>query len=173
MKIGIPLTCPQDVENLMHKVFDELIVIAYGGKSNCGRTQWWCQCSCGNKKRIISNNLKRGLSTNCGCLQYAGHSLHDMSHTPEYQAWCDAKKRCYNESNSRYHCYGARGITMCEEWQDSFETFFEHVGVKPEGDYSLDRINNDKGYEPGNVRWATRTEQQSNQQRNTITCVTQ
>lgn len=83
--------------------------------------------------------------------------------TPEYQAWHNAKNRTTNPNVPVWPNYGGRGITMCDEWLNSFEAFFEHIGPKPGPGYSLDRIDNDGNYEPGNVRWATRTDQNRNQ----------
>lgn len=84
-----------------------------------------------------------------------------MSGTPTYRSWQAAKDRCHNPNNSKYPSYGARGITMCERWRNSFSAFLEDMGERPEG-MTLDRIDQCKGYEPGNVRWATLSEQNVN-----------
>jgi hypothetical protein len=83
--------------------------------------------------------------------------------TPEYRAWSAMRQRCLNPASQRYASYGGRGITVCDRWS-SFEAFLADMGAKPEPkeQYSLDRIDNDRGYEPGNCRWATRSEQQRN-----------
>jgi len=86
--------------------------------------------------------------------------------TPEYQAWQNMRARCMNAAHPKYARYGGRGITVCPEW-DSFPAFFDHIGPRPSADHSLDRIDNERGYEPGNVRWATRREQQLNRSRYT------
>lgn len=80
----------------------------------------------------------------------------------EYRAWCAMKTRCLNKKNKAFHHYGGRGIKIFDEWIDSFEKFFLHVGKKPSPNHSLDRINNDGNYEPGNVRWATSHQQVHN-----------
>jgi len=85
-----------------------------------------------------------------------------MRRTPEYKAWCDMKSRCGRPSDNRFHHYGARGIAVCGVWRGSFALFVEHVGVRPSPEHSLDRIDNDGDYEPGNARWATRSEQRRN-----------
>lgn len=76
------------------------------------------------------------------------------------------KQRCMNPNDKQYHLYGGRGISVCDEWERSFEAFRAYVGKKPDKNSSLDRIDNDRGYEPGNVRWATGSEQLSNTRRN-------
>ena len=91
-----------------------------------------------------------------------GKIRHNMSGTPEHIAWKAAKGRCYNSFNSMYKTYGQRGITMCDKWRTSFEEFFKDVGTRPTENHSLGRINNDIGYEPGNVRWETDVEQARN-----------
>lgn len=86
--------------------------------------------------------------------------------TKEYGAWRSMKDRCFNLNNQYYHCYGGRGITVCQEWVDSFQSFLDSVGMAPSPNYSLGRINNDEGYYPGNVAWQTAW-QQSNNRRET------
>lgn len=88
-------------------------------------------------------------------------TIHGMSKTPEFRAWASMIQRCLNPNSSRYYRYGGRGITICARWQ-SFEAFFADVGRRPAPEYSIDRIDNDGDYEPANVRWATRSEQQRN-----------
>lgn len=85
-----------------------------------------------------------------------------MSHTSEYKAWRLMLGRCYNERDKRYDIYGGRGITVCTTWRYCFEAFFAHVGPKPTPKHTLDRIETNGNYEPGNVRWATRLVQNNN-----------
>lgn len=92
--------------------------------------------------------------------------VHGNTGKPEYYTWSNMKSRCHNSSHKFYPLYGGRGIFVCKEWRDSFLKFYEYVGNRPGKGYSLDRIDVNKGYEPGNVRWATQKQQQNNMQRN-------
>lgn len=131
---------------------------------------WDCVCDCGTERSILAGALRRGDSTNCGCLAAAAASLrfttHGMSRTPEYRAWNSMQQRCYNPKRRGYDNYGGRGITVCDEWLASFEAFFRDVGPRPSPEHSIDRINSDGNYEPGNVRWATVGVQNRNTSRN-------
>jgi hypothetical protein len=91
------------------------------------------------------------------------HGMHD---SPEHKAWRSMKHRCANPRSGRYDRYGARGITVCQRWRESFESFYADMGSRPSPDHSIDRINNDGNYEPGNCRWATTAEQNRNRSDN-------
>ena len=86
--------------------------------------------------------------------------------TKEYTAWSSMKDRCFNPNNTHYARYGGRGIKVCDEWRDSFETFYKDVGIAPSKKHSLDKINNDGDYSPDNTRWATKQEQANNRTTN-------
>jgi hypothetical protein len=91
-----------------------------------------------------------------------------MKGTPEYKAWDSMRARCNNPRAKGYNNYGGRGISVCDEWQQSFEAFFAHIGQRPSPKHSVDRKDNSKGYEPGNIRWATAKEQQRNRRCNRL-----
>lgn len=134
-------------------------------------------CACGILKTFNLKNLQKGLTRSCGCLRRATTSARRLAHghthkhgvhaaSSEYTAWQGMKQRCLNPGSAAdARNYRDRGITVCREWADSFETFLRHVGRKPSPELTLDRIDNDRGYEPGNVRWASRSEQARNQRR--------
>lgn len=142
-----------------------------------GQKAWQCQCDCGNTCSVTSRELRQGRTKSCGCATYKmvadklrthGQAQSNLEHrhcTPEYNTWSGIKDRCYNPKCKEYKYYGARGIKMCDEWLNDFQAFFDYVGKKPGvgHEYSIDRYpNNDGNYEPGNVRWATASEQVHN-----------
>lgn len=120
---------------------------------------WRCQCDCGREKIAPGDPLKRGNTQSCGCLQRERASKactrHGMSHEPEYKAWQQAKQRCFDANHPSFKNYGERGITMYPQWIHDFKAFLADVGHKPKGRWILDRIDNDRGYEPGNLHWTS------------------
>lgn len=88
--------------------------------------------------------------------------MHGMRYSPEYQSWLNMKARCHNKNHPRYPEWGGKGISVCKEWRSDFLAFYREIGPRPGDGYSVDRIDGSKGYEPGNVRWATATEQSEN-----------
>jgi len=159
-------------------VFGRLTVIDIGvsivSKSGGRRKAWKCLCSCGKTRLIREYSLRSGDTSSCGCLHREMVSKmtsklnlkHGRYGTPEYKSWQMMKERCYYPSNDSYKNYGGRGITICERWRNSFAAFFEDMGLRPGPGYSLDRINPNRDYEPGNCRWATPKQQLNNQRGN-------
>lgn len=165
-------------KDLIGLTFGKLTVIAEAPRYHCqasrwGFTTWLCRCECGSETTHRDCHLKSGWAKSCGCVKRKEHGggwarrIHGLSQTKEYQAWAGARKRCSpNATRGReYRLYFGRGIRMCERWINSFETFLEDVGKCPSDKLSLDRINNDGNYEPGNCRWATITQQNNNLRR--------
>lgn len=137
-----------------------------------GKPFWICECDCGNLKTTRLSELKSGRCRSCGCFQKELASermkrcrfgvTHGLSKTPEHNAWCLMKGRCHNKNHPRYMEWGGRGISVCEKWRHNFLAFLNDVGQRPSMLHSIDRIDGKKGYEPGNVRWATKKEQSRN-----------
>jgi len=132
------------------------------------KIHWRCRCDCGQERDVNTENLTSGRSKSCGCVGRAartGQGNHNYKHgrtdTPEYNVWYGMRQRCNYPKHSSYHLYGGRGIRVCRRWQRSFEAFFADMGPRPSSEHSIDRIENDGNYEPGNCRWALGEEQQS------------
>jgi hypothetical protein len=131
-----------------------------------GRGGWLCQCDCGKRCVVQANNLARGGTISCGCKKNEARHGHASraKKDPTYETWVNMKQRCTNPGRLEYRYYGGRGIRVCERWSTSYETFLADMGPRPPRK-TIDRINNDGNYEPGNCRWATQSEQVRNQRR--------
>lgn len=162
-------------QSLIGEKFDRLKVVEYLGTQGKGERRWRCVCVCGNFVEASTDTLRRKHTKSCGCLkrdmQRARCTTHGMSRIPEHDVWGEIKARCLNKKNKAYPVYGGRGIAVCERWRNSFELFISDMGRRPTPLHSIDRINNDGNYEPGNCRWATMKEQSRNRQNNIVLTV--
>jgi hypothetical protein len=144
--------------DLVEQRFGRLVVLSQEGRDSKVR------CDCGAEKTVASHRLVVGQTRSCGCLSAELSSIRNRTHgatgTTTYQTWNAMHRRCTNPKARDYPYYGGRGITLCERWQ-TFENFRADMGERPDS-LTLDRIDNDGDYEPGNCRWATRLQQTRN-----------
>lgn len=150
------------VDHLTGRRFGRLVVLARCKSRGRHRTAWKCQCDCGNKTTVLSDNLKSGGVRSCGCVK----GSHRLSGSPEYKIWAAMKARCNLPANSRYPDYGGRGISVCPRWEGSFEAFLADMGRRPSLRHSIERKNNNGDYEPSNCCWLIVGRQQRNTRRN-------
>ncbi len=162
-----PLRTSDDISG---RRFGRLSVTRQAGVGKFGKRLWLCLCDCGKQTTIATGALTTGNTTSCGCwkLEVTGdaHRTHGQSRTAEYRIWCLMRSRCGDETNEDYPGYGGRGIKVCSEWQGSYERFIADVGKRPRPGMSINRIDNDGNYEPGNVCWSTQKEQCRNKRSN-------
>jgi len=163
---------PRRAIDLTGRQFGRLTVLSRVPSARA--TVWLCRCDCGKQKAIRASTLIAGRSRSCGCLNQEvtvqRNRKHGMAprHNPHplFGIWSGMMQRCENRKTASYPRYGGRGIRVCGRWRD-FPAFVADmcttIGMRPGREYSIDRINNDGNYEPGNVRWATRDQQAANQ----------
>lgn len=161
---------------MIGKTYGRLMVIDEADRQPNGKNllrAFLCRCECGTEKIIAASNLSTGRTKSCGCLQREKAKLsngapvkHDQCWSPTYSSWAGMKDRCTNQNHKSYNNYGGRGITVCERWMD-FRNFLEDMGERPSGT-SIDRIDANGDYKPGNCRWATAQQQASNKRNSTL-----
>lgn len=159
------------INDLSGQRFGRLTVIELAKERKNGRIMWICQCECGNYTEVRGTNLSCGHIKSCGCLKKeytSSRSTHKQSQSRLYGVWHGMINRCYNPKTINYKDYGGRGITVCEEWRSSFQSFSDWAYSNgydknaPRNQCTLDRINPNGDYCPENCRWATWDMQMNN-----------
>lgn len=173
-------------KDLTGQVFGRLTVLREATPRPISGSRWHCVCSCGNTKIAMTRKLKSGKAKSCGCLtnewvasfggafvdkamekvRKHGHA-NGYKQTSEYMSWTAMRQRCLNPNGRHWDSYGGRGIGFHEAWSD-FAVFLAYMGPKPTPKHTLDRMDENGNYEPGNVRWATKTEQGQENKRTLI-----
>jgi hypothetical protein len=159
---------PNKIIDLTGKRFGRLVVLTlHPERSRLGKARWACRCDCGGESIVCTNSLRSGSTKSCGCfaremlaILAKRNTKHGLYRSRAYNCWQHMKGRCFNARDRAYRWYGGRGITVCEHWL-IFENFYADMGDPPPG-MSLDRIDPNGNYEPGNCRWATAAEQLAN-----------
>ncbi|MCA1029268.1 hypothetical protein LCM23_24975 [Cytobacillus kochii] len=163
-------------KDLTGQKFGRLTAIKSCGSNKLGKRTWLCKCECGSEKIIVSGDLSSGRTRSCGCLvsEFTAkrNYKHGKTNSRLFRIWTNMKNRCHQPNNPDYENYGARGISVCEEWFNDFQSFYDwSINNGYVDTLSIDRIDGNKGYYPDNCRWATAKEQARNIRTNVITSI--
>lgn len=168
------ITLIGNAKDITNQRFGRLVALGPIGRRD-KHIEWLCHCDCGKTISASGKELRSGHTKSCGCQKRDStikrNTTHGMSNQPIYETWQSMIKRCTNPNTRSYPDYGGRGITVCDEWRHDFQAFYSHVSQLPhygEKRYTLDRTNNSLGYFPGNMRFATATQQGRNQRQTII-----
>lgn len=154
--------------------FGRLTVISYSHTNSDNKACYNCVCDCGNEKIASGKSMRFGKTMSCGCLKNELDRTRNLKHgycvgkkTPEYYIWRSIIERCENKNNKSYKFYGAKGITICDEWRRNFSTFINDMGPKPNG-FSIERLDCKSGYSKENCIWADKYQQANNRSSNRL-----
>ncbi len=149
--------------------FGKLTLVELVGRSKHNKPIYSFRCDCGEVKNILLASVKNGRTKSCGCIRKAHitkrNTRHGMHGEPEYKIWAGMKQRCNSPKAEHYDRYGGRGIKVSDEWND-YPNFIRSMGKRPDSSYTLERVDNNKGYCAENCVWATKLEQGSNKSNN-------
>jgi hypothetical protein len=164
-----------EFRDLKGQIFNHWTVL-FVGKSK-PRTHWWSMCVCGKVKEVAGIHLTTGASKSCGCVRPSGRGHKNYTHGGtslygddlrlEYNSWVAMRGRCKDPHNKSWHNYGGRGITVCPRWDD-LHAFVSDMGRRPSKAHTIERIDVNRGYEPGNCVWATHAQQARNRRTNAL-----
>lgn len=168
-----------DLVQMIGKTFARLTVTGEAEKYITPKGQKkrrvFVRCNCGNELTVVLDSLKRGITASCGCYRSEllvaprkhgyTRNARNKARPSEYVSWFNMIQRCENPKNKAYKYYGGRGITVCKDWRESFGAFLSNIGPKPLPGLSIDRIDVNGNYEPGNCQWATPQQQANNKRK--------